>query len=127
MSILQAPQAPPIPMPPPVPLGPPQGPQPYFGMNAYLPPMKQAAPLGSVPAADSSRRSGFKFKVAFYAAVMFTALSHPAAYRVMNQIVAAVTGAPYEIVTEFGIVTMKGLFLHTVAFFFLMLILLFKK
>lgn len=124
--MLQVPPIPPVPTPPAVPFMPPQGPQPAYGV-AMLPPMTQMMPTHAARMRDDgSRRSGFKFKVAFYATVLFAVLSHPAAYRVLNQTVSVITGSPHEVLSELGVVTMKGLFLACVLFFFLMLLLVFR-
>jgi hypothetical protein len=94
----------------------------------YVPPPQiPAPPLAASQVASSGvaqdRAAGRKFKAAFFATLAFVALSHGVAYRLMNQVFWAFTGRAYEIVTEVGVPTPRGLFLHAVVFFLVVLVL----
>jgi hypothetical protein len=84
-----------------------------------------APPMPMAP--NPEREKGRKINTAFFATVAFFALSHPIAYRVMNQIFMAFSGQVHEIITESGAPTIKGHFLHSVIFFVVILFLLMKK
>lgn len=75
----------------------------------------------STKAADLS--TGRKFKVATFLTLAFVLLSHPQAYKIMNYIIT-LRGDP--ILNEFGQPTWFGIILHTVIFFIVALILLYK-
>lgn len=74
--------------------------------------------------AQKQKQTGKRFKVAFFAAIAFFVLSNTVAYRIMNQVFLAFTGKTNEILSEAGFPTAKGMFLHTVAFFLVALVLM---
>lgn len=94
----------------------------------YIPPPQQYMPAPTLIASTNpEKEKGKKINIAFFATVAFFVLSHPMAYRIMNQVFMAFTGRVHEIINETGAATMKGHFLHSVVFFIVMIILLMKK
>lgn len=89
----------------------PQSPQPVFQQP---PSPYPAAPPHATPA---SRFKGQKIRIAFYATILFVALSHIGAYRIVNTLYGAITSQPNEVINEQGVVTLKGLALHGILFF----------
>jgi hypothetical protein len=102
----------------PYPEVPPQAPQPVYANHNY--PVSYKYPM----AKNTQYRVGQKIKVAFYTAILFVLLSYSGVYRVTNNIVSAFLNQPFDVVSEHGCPTMKGVFLHTIAFFILTFILL---
>lgn len=96
----------------------------------YIPPpqnyVPQMLPTPQSPAV-AEKETGRHINIAFFATVAFFALSHPIAYRIMNQVFMAFTGRVHEVMNEAGAPTMKGHFLHSVIFFVVVLFLLMKK
>ena len=95
----------------------------------YIPPPQNYMPatLPYPMVTNPQREKGKKINIAFFATLTFFALSHPIAYRVMNQVFTAFTGQVHEIITESGAPTIKGHFLHSVIFFVVVLFLLMSK
>lgn len=95
----------------------------------YIPPPQNYMPSTTpmVPPINPEKEKGKKINTAFFATVAFFVLSHPIAYRIMNQVFMAFTGRVHEIINETGAATLKGHFLHSVVFFVIVLILLMKK
>lgn len=73
------------------------------------------------------KQKGRIFNTAFVATIAFVALSHPIAYRIMNQAFHVITSAPNEIIGENGAITLKGIALHAAIFFVVMMFLLIRK
>lgn len=94
----------------------PQSPQPVF----QIPPQ---IPLPYTPP-TIARFKGQKIRIAFYATILFFALSHIGAYRLVNMIYNALTSQTHEIVNEQGSPTMKGFALHGIIFFLGVMLLL---
>jgi hypothetical protein len=84
----------------------PQAPQPVFHQPPYPPTRPVVA-----------RYKGQKIRIAFYATLLFLALSHIGAYRIVNMVYNAITSQPHEVVNEQGEPTIKGLLLHGIIFF----------
>ena len=72
---------------------------------------------------SQEKAAGRKFKAAFYATVAFIALSNIVVYRLVNQVFLAFTGKANEIVSEMGLPTTKGIFLHSFVFFLAVMVL----
>lgn len=96
----------------------PQAPQPVF----QTPPVTYAA----TSLTPSEKRKGQKIKVAFYATMMFALLSYTGVYRAVNVMYNAITSRPFEVVDDNGSPTIKGLMVHSIAFFFGILFLMSK-
>ncbi len=94
----------------------PQAPQPVFNQPPY--------PSTAPPRPTIARYTGQKIRIAFYATLIFLALSHIGAYRLVNMIYNAITSKSHEIVNEQGEPTMKGLLLHGIIFFLAIMFLL---
>lgn len=102
-------------------------PQVYKGSYRPVPGSVAANQVPSLPAEGTERQKGQTFRIAFFAAIGFFVLSHPIAYRVVNQVVSLVTGKTSEIMTEIGTATTKGVVLHAVVFFVFIMVLLFRQ
>lgn len=95
----------------------------------YSPTVPPAPPVPATgPAAPASftehRRMGEKFRLAVLSAVAFAVLAFPGTFRVVELVWAAITNIPNQIVTEFGCATPKGVFVHALVFFAVMLYIL---
>jgi hypothetical protein len=104
----------------PYPEVPPQAPQPVYANHRY--------PVGqpNMHATRHKHRVGRKIKIAFYAAILFVILSYSGTYRLVNTAVSAITNKPFDVVSEDGSPTIKGVFLHTLLFFVIAFLLLGK-
>lgn len=99
----------------------PQGQQPVFMNHQYNPyPVQAAVEVSPV----NEKKTGQKVKIAFYLAVLFALLSYHGTYRAMNMIYASFTSQPFEIQSETGCPTTKGVLLHSVIFFLAVMFLL---
>lgn len=96
----------------------PQAPQPVF----QTPPVMHH----TKPPTANEKQTGRKIKQAFYATLLFLLLSYVGVYRAMNVFYKAVTSREAEIVDEHGSPTLKGMVVHSIIFFFVMLFLIFK-
>jgi hypothetical protein len=67
------------------------------------------------------KQKGKQFKIAVISTILFLILSHSATYRLSNQIYQAVTNRMYQLITEESIPTFKGMFIHALAFFIIVI------
>ena len=75
-------------------------------------------------AAAPERRTGRNIRLAFFAALLFIALSYNGAYRLADAVYSAFTSQSHQIFGETGCPTLKGVIVHAVIFFFGILYLL---
>lgn len=100
----ETPQQPPMYMPPP--------------QQFHPPPLTfSAAENALAQKVATERRAGQKFRVAFLATIWFIVFSNIGTYRITNNIYASFAGKAHEILTDAGMPTIKGYFLHTFLFF----------
>jgi hypothetical protein len=108
-----------LPYPPPGP----QGPQPVFMTQKYNPQIQYDVQKSYE--ATTEKRKGQKIKIAFYLAVLFALLSYNGTYRAVNMMYSAFTSKPFEIMSESGCPTTKGVLLHSAIFFGIVLFMLY--
>lgn len=72
--------------------------------------------------ANADKHVGMKFRTAFLATVAFVLLSNMVAYRLVNQLFWAFTGKTNEVLSDMGVPTAKGMFLHGCIFFVTMVL-----
>jgi hypothetical protein len=103
----------------------PQAPQATFTPARY--PVAHPYGAGGIysgPASAPERRTGRNIRIAFFAALLFVALSYNGAYRLVDAVYAAFTSQAQQIFGETGCPTLKGVLVHAVVFFFGILYLL---
>ena len=84
-----------------------------------------ATPQGKTEVIYKDRRTGYLFKIAVYATILFFVLSNGIAFTTVNKIVATFTSFSNLIVDESGFPTLKGNLIHTAVFFVIIMMLLF--
>lgn len=96
----------------------------------YMPPPQHyqapTMPLAIPQDSADSKKKGRYIKIAFWASVAFFLLSNYRAYGIVDQLFMIVTQRANEIVSPDGSPTIRGYLFHVVAFFCVMLLLLFK-
>jgi hypothetical protein len=100
----------------------PQAPQPVFNAPAFGPNVLRY----NTSHQSNEKEKGQKIKIAFYATVLFALLSHASAYRIMNMVYNAITSKPFELLSEQGAPTIKGVVIHSIIFFVALMILISK-
>lgn len=71
------------------------------------------------------KQKGKHFKIAVLSTFIFIVLSNMNTYRLSNQIYQAVTNRMYQLITEDGMPTFKGIFIHSLIFFIIIMFNLF--
>jgi hypothetical protein len=96
--------------------------------NPMLPPPAIAQSINKTAqvAAVVDKRSGSYFKIVVYSTILFFILSYPATYRVINHLYYLITNKSHEIVGEDGCMTLKGSFIHSSAFFAIMIYIVYR-
>lgn len=102
--------------------------QQFMPQNAMLPPPAIAKSINKTAqvAAQVDRQTGRFFKIAVISTILFFLLSYPATYRILNHLYYLVTNKANEIVSESGCTTLKGNFIHSAAFFAIMLYVVYR-
>ncbi len=101
-------------------------PQPLFAGNmvSNQPPITR---VDYVPIKHSKdRRAGEKVRIAFYMACLFVLFSFHGSYRAANTLYHAFTSKPFEMISEEGAPTIKGLIIFAAIFFAISMIMLMK-
>lgn len=95
-------------------------PQPLFGgtIISNQPPLTAPSSVNYIPVNRSKdRRVGEKVRIAFYLACLFVLFSFHGSYRAANTMYNAFTSKPFEMMSEEGSPTLKGLIIFAVIFF----------
>ena len=67
------------------------------------------------------KQKGQRFRIAFVSTIFFIILSSPATYRLTNQLYQAITNKMYQIVGEDSKATFKGIVIHSIIFFLIVM------
>lgn len=96
--------------------------------NAMLPPpaISKAAAAAVNAAGVADRQLGRFFRIAVFSTILFFILSFPATYRIVNHVFSFVANRGNEIVGEDGCPTLKGSFIHSGAFFAIMMYIVYR-
>jgi hypothetical protein len=67
------------------------------------------------------KNKGYKFRIAVITTILFIVFSHPATYRLTNQIYQALTNRMYQVIGEDSNPTFKGIVIHSILFFLIIM------
>jgi hypothetical protein len=67
------------------------------------------------------KNKGQRFRIAVIATILFVILSSASAYRLTNQLYQAVTNRMYQIIGEDSNPTFKGIVIHSIIFFLIVM------